>query len=141
MTDYNVAVIGSGTVAQNVVPRRAEAGLRVAVVDRLPYGGTCARRGCDPKKVLLAAAETVGRARTLSRGQSIANRPSRFLDYRPSTTVPHRPSSSSATEDQLPVAAIDEAHGADVTENPAACLSQSARGIRRTGQNDQIRSR
>ena len=66
MTDYDVVVIGSGTVAQNVVPRCAEAGLRVAVIDRLPYGGTCARRGCDPKKVLLAAAEAVGRARMLS---------------------------------------------------------------------------
>lgn len=66
MTDYEVMVIGSGTVAQNVVPRCAQAGLRVAVIDRLPYGGTCARRGCDPKKVLLAAAEAVGRARMLS---------------------------------------------------------------------------
>ena len=65
MPEFDVAVIGSGTAAQNVVPRCAEAGLRVAVVDRLPYGGTCARRGCDPKKVLLAAAEAVGRARML----------------------------------------------------------------------------
>ena len=65
MPEFDVAVIGSGTAAQNVVPRCAEAGLRVAVVDRLPYGGTCGRRGCDPKKVLLAAAEAVGRARML----------------------------------------------------------------------------
>ena len=65
MPEFDVAVIGSGTAAQNVVPRCAQAGLRVAVVDRLPYGGTCARRGCDPKKVLLAAAEAVGRARML----------------------------------------------------------------------------
>ena len=66
MPGFDVAVIGSGTAAQNVVPRCAQAGLRVAVVDRLPYGGTCARRGCDPKKVLLAAAEAVGRARMLN---------------------------------------------------------------------------
>jgi len=65
MPEFDVAVVGSGTAAQNVVPRCAQAGLRVAVVDRLPYGGTCARRGCDPKKVLLAAAEAVGRARML----------------------------------------------------------------------------
>src|SRR5256886_11843942 len=32
-------------------------GWRVAVVDDLPYGGTCALRGCDPKKVLVGAAE------------------------------------------------------------------------------------
>jgi glutathione reductase (NADPH) len=68
-------VIGSGTAAQNIVPRCAEAGLRVAVVDRLPYGGTCARRGCDPKKVLLAAAEAVSRARMLS-GVGLSGGPS-----------------------------------------------------------------
>ena len=65
MPEYDVAVIGSGTAAQNVAPRCAQEGLRVAVVDRLPYGGTCGQRGCDPKKVLLAAAEAVSRARML----------------------------------------------------------------------------
>jgi glutathione reductase (NADPH) len=74
MADYDVAVIGSGTAAQNIVPRCAEAGLRVAVVDRLPYGGTCARRGCDPKKVLLAAAEAVVRARMLA-GKGLVGEP------------------------------------------------------------------
>ena len=71
---YDVLVIGSGTAAQNVAPRCAEAGLRVAVVDRLPYGGTCAQRGCDPKKVLLAAAEAVSRARGLD-GVGLVGRP------------------------------------------------------------------
>ena len=75
MADFDVIVIGSGTVAQNVIPRCAEAGLRVAVVDRLPYGGTCSRRGCDPKKVLLAAAEAVGRARMLD-GVGLLGEPS-----------------------------------------------------------------
>ena len=74
MRDYDVAVIGSGTAAQNVVPRCAQAGLRVAVVDRLPYGGTCAQRGCDPKKVLLGAAEAVSRARMLD-GKGLAGAP------------------------------------------------------------------
>ena len=31
----------------------------MAVVDDLPYGGTCALRGCDPKKVLVGAADAV----------------------------------------------------------------------------------
>ena len=74
MPEYDVAVIGSGTAAQNVAPRCAQAGLRVAVVDRLPYGGTCAQRGCDPKKVLLAAAEAVSRARMLD-GHGLAGSP------------------------------------------------------------------
>ena len=71
---YDVLVIGSGTAAQNVAPRCAQEGLRVAVVDRLPYGGTCAQRGCDPKKVLLAAAEAVSRARGLD-GDGLVGRP------------------------------------------------------------------
>ena len=74
MPEYDVAVVGSGTAAQNVAPRCAQAGLRVAVVDRLPYGGTCAQRGCDPKKVLLAAAEAVSRARMLD-GHGLAGSP------------------------------------------------------------------
>jgi glutathione reductase (NADPH) len=31
----------------------------VAVVDSRPFGGTCALRGCDPKKVLVGAAEVI----------------------------------------------------------------------------------
>ncbi len=31
----------------------------MAVIDARPYGGTCALRGCDPKKVLVGAAELV----------------------------------------------------------------------------------
>jgi glutathione reductase (NADPH) len=71
---YDVVVIGSGTAAQNVAPRCAQEGLRVAVVDRLPYGGTCAQRGCDPKKVLLGPAEAVSRARGLD-GDGLTGRP------------------------------------------------------------------
>ena len=29
------------------------------MIDHRPYGGTCVLRGCDPKKVLVAAAEAV----------------------------------------------------------------------------------
>jgi len=74
MPGYDVVVIGSGTAAQNVAPRCAQEGLRVAVVDHLPYGGTCGQRGCDPKKVLLAAAEAVSRARGLD-GRGLVGSP------------------------------------------------------------------
>ena len=60
--DYDVMVIGTGTAAYQVVYPCQEAGLKVAVVDRQPYGGTCAIRGCQPKKYLVAAAEAVERA-------------------------------------------------------------------------------
>ena len=35
------------------------AGWSVAIVDSRPFGGTCALRGCDPKKVLVGAAEVI----------------------------------------------------------------------------------
>ncbi|MCA1603329.1 MAG: NAD(P)/FAD-dependent oxidoreductase, partial [Acidobacteria bacterium] len=36
-----------------------KAGWEVAIIDSRPFGGTCALRGCDPKKVLVGAAELI----------------------------------------------------------------------------------
>ncbi|MGO8683382.1 MAG: dihydrolipoyl dehydrogenase family protein [Thermoleophilia bacterium] len=66
MNDYDVVVIGTGVAGGSIAADCAAAGLKVAVTDRAPYGGTCAQRGCDPKKVLLAAAEAVGRVQALT---------------------------------------------------------------------------
>jgi glutathione reductase (NADPH) len=38
----------------------------VALADNRPYGGTCAMRGCKPKKYLVAAAEVVELAHQMS---------------------------------------------------------------------------
>ena len=46
--------------------RCREAGWSVAAVDRQPFGGTCALRGCVPKKVLVAAADAAQGARDLT---------------------------------------------------------------------------
>jgi glutathione reductase (NADPH) len=62
---YDLVVVGSG-VTSAVASRCREAGWTVAVVDRLPFGGTCALRGCVPKKILVGAAEAVNGARDLS---------------------------------------------------------------------------
>ena len=56
-TTFDLIIIGTGTAAATAANRCANAGWRVAVVDHLPYGGTCALRGCDPKKVLVGVAE------------------------------------------------------------------------------------
>jgi glutathione reductase (NADPH) len=66
----DLVVIGVG-MAGNVAARKcASAGWSVAVVDELPYGGTCALRGCDPKKILRRGAEIIDAAR-LMRGKGI----------------------------------------------------------------------
>lgn len=55
--DYDLIVIGTGAAGAGVAFRCARAGWNVAIVDNRPYGGTCALRGCDPKKVLVGIAE------------------------------------------------------------------------------------
>src|SRR6202047_2854557 len=55
----DVITIGTGSAASAVASRCREAGWQVAIVDSRPFGGTCALRGCDPKKVLVGAAEAV----------------------------------------------------------------------------------
>jgi glutathione reductase (NADPH) len=65
MTVYDVIVIGTGSAGSTVAQKCRSAGWNVAIVDSRPYGGTCALRGCDPKKVLLAATEAVHAAKRL----------------------------------------------------------------------------
>jgi glutathione reductase (NADPH) len=62
MSDFDVVVIGTGVTGQTVAEELARGGKRVAIVDRREYGGTCTLRGCEPKKVLVTAAEVVERA-------------------------------------------------------------------------------
>jgi glutathione reductase (NADPH) len=56
---FDVIAVGTGSAASAVASRSRKAGWQVAIVDSRPYGGTCALRGCDPKKVLVGAAESV----------------------------------------------------------------------------------
>lgn len=59
MKDYDLIVIGAGTAARSAAMRCQAAGWKVAIIDYRPLGGTCALRGCDPKKMLIAGAEAV----------------------------------------------------------------------------------
>src|SRR6185503_14861562 len=56
---YDLVVVGSGAAASGVASRVRQGGRSVAVIDFRPFGGTCALRGCDPKKVLRSGAEVV----------------------------------------------------------------------------------
>lgn len=62
---YDLVVVGTG-VASGAASRCRQAGWTVAVVDSRPFGGTCALRGCIPKKTLVSAAEAVHAGRNLA---------------------------------------------------------------------------
>lgn len=62
---FNIIVIGTGVAASTVAWECHSAGWKTAVIDSRPFGGTCALRGCDPKKVLVGVAELIDWARRM----------------------------------------------------------------------------
>jgi glutathione reductase (NADPH) len=80
MTDhFDLIVLGSGTAGSAPAQSCRAAGWSVAVIDDQPFGGTCANRGCDPKKVLVGAEEVVSWQRRM-RGFGVAGDAS--IDWR-----------------------------------------------------------
>ncbi len=63
---FDLIVLGTGEAGSAAATRCARAGWRVAIIDAEPFGGTCALRGCDPKKVLVGGADVVDWARRMS---------------------------------------------------------------------------
>ncbi|MBO6623145.1 dihydrolipoyl dehydrogenase family protein [Gracilimonas sediminicola] len=57
--EFDLIVIGTGSGGSVTAGKCAKAGWKVAQIDSRPFGGTCALRGCDPKKVLVGAAELI----------------------------------------------------------------------------------
>ncbi len=57
--NFDLIVIGTGSAGSTVAHKCRKAGWDVAIIDSRPFGGTCALRGCDPKKVLVGATELI----------------------------------------------------------------------------------
>lgn len=68
---YKLVIIGAGTAAMTAAMRVRAEGWSVAVVDFRPFGGTCALRGCDPKKMLMGGASAADHAWRM-RGKGVA---------------------------------------------------------------------
>ena len=62
---FDLVVIGTGDGGTSAALVCAKAGWKVATVDSRAYGGTCALRGSDVKKVLYGAAEAADWARRM----------------------------------------------------------------------------
>ncbi len=63
MHTHDAIVIGSGQAGPFLAVRLAQSGLKVALVEREHYGGTCVNDGCIPTKTLVASARTAHVAR------------------------------------------------------------------------------
>jgi pyruvate/2-oxoglutarate dehydrogenase complex dihydrolipoamide dehydrogenase (E3) component len=66
MAHYDVLVVGGGT-GNNVVAAAADAGLKTALVEKGPLGGTCLNRGCNLSKMLIQAATAANHVREADR--------------------------------------------------------------------------
>ena len=77
---FDLIAIGTGSAAATVASRCRAAGWNVAIVDSRPFGGTCALRGCDPKKVLVGAADVIDWVRRME-GKGITGDHTR-IDWR-----------------------------------------------------------
>ncbi len=68
---FDLVVIGTGAAGSTAAYRLRAAGWTVAIIDKRPFGGTCALRGCDPKKVLVGVADLMDWYQRM-RGRGIA---------------------------------------------------------------------
>jgi pyruvate/2-oxoglutarate dehydrogenase complex dihydrolipoamide dehydrogenase (E3) component len=62
-TKYDAVVIGTGQAGPSLAVRLADAGMKVAIIERKRFGGTCVNNGCIPTKTLVASARAAHVAR------------------------------------------------------------------------------
>ena len=60
---FDALVLGTGQAGPSLAVKLAQAGKRVAVVERKRFGGTCVNTGCMPTKTLVASARAAHMAR------------------------------------------------------------------------------
>src|SRR5438552_18580291 len=60
---YEAIVIGTGQAGPPLARRLAAAGMKVAIIERGLFGGTCVNTGCIPTKTMVASAYAARMAR------------------------------------------------------------------------------
>jgi pyruvate/2-oxoglutarate dehydrogenase complex dihydrolipoamide dehydrogenase (E3) component len=66
ITTYDAIVIGTGQAGPSLAVRLAGTGMKVAIIERKRFGGTCVNNGCIPTKTLVASARAAHVARRAS---------------------------------------------------------------------------
>jgi pyruvate/2-oxoglutarate dehydrogenase complex dihydrolipoamide dehydrogenase (E3) component len=62
-TIYDAIIIGTGQAGPSLAVRLASTGMKVAIIERKRFGGTCVNTGCIPTKTLVASARAAHVAR------------------------------------------------------------------------------
>ena len=62
-TRYDAIIIGAGQAGPSLAVRLAGARMKVAIIERKRFGGTCVNTGCIPTKTLVASARAAHTAR------------------------------------------------------------------------------
>jgi pyruvate/2-oxoglutarate dehydrogenase complex dihydrolipoamide dehydrogenase (E3) component len=63
LREFDAILIGTGQAAPSLAARLAETGMRVAIIERHRFGGTCVNIGCIPPKTMIASAYVAHTAR------------------------------------------------------------------------------
>ena len=63
MASYDAIIIGTGQAGPPLARRLAGTGMKVAIIERGRFGGTCVNTGCTPTKTLVATAYAAHLAR------------------------------------------------------------------------------
>lgn len=107
MKQYDLIVLGTGNAGYKVAMQCKAAGWSVAVINDGLFGGTCAVRGCIPKKVLAGTAEIADINRRLGEIGIVTNQPAmgwqELIKFKRTFTDPVPPD----TEKALKEAGID----------------------------------
>jgi pyruvate/2-oxoglutarate dehydrogenase complex dihydrolipoamide dehydrogenase (E3) component len=77
---YDAIIVGTGQAGPSLAARLANAGWRVAIVERKSFGGTCVNTGCIPTKTMVASAYSAHLARRAADFGVVLKVPSRRTD-------------------------------------------------------------
>jgi pyruvate/2-oxoglutarate dehydrogenase complex dihydrolipoamide dehydrogenase (E3) component len=58
---FDAIVVGTGRAGPSLATKLARSGMKVAIVERKLFGGTCVNTGCIPTKTLVASARRLCR--------------------------------------------------------------------------------
>jgi pyruvate/2-oxoglutarate dehydrogenase complex dihydrolipoamide dehydrogenase (E3) component len=64
MNTHDAIIIGTGQAGPSLAARLSAAGMKIAVIERKLFGGTCINTGCTPTKTLVASAYAIHLARS-----------------------------------------------------------------------------